>query len=107
MSWKNRVVLFWYSLEDDVIERVRISDVIMHVWGDKECKWESDKIPTQRNQRAEGRNYKGTLPAKGIFARNILDFDYQNIKILSHSSNTKKRHSYDLRTVTKVGILHI
>ena len=70
------------SLEDDVIERVRISDVIMHVWGDKECKWESDKFPLSGINVQKVETYKGYSSCKrnickkyfGILIIRILRF---------------------------------
>ena len=63
----------------DVIENIMISNMRMEVLG--ENTYEEREIPSHTGIRAEGHNYKGLLPAYGLFARNVKDLEINNFDV--------------------------
>lgn len=74
--------------DNNIIEDIFISDVYLKKWGDSISPYSSFRnIPGHYEKRAEAHNYNGTLPSKGLFARNVKNLNVTNLQVKDKIDN--------------------
>ena len=75
--------------EENGIEDIHITDFIFTTQGGMKACDSLKIIPTHEKKRAEGFNYKGQLPAYGLFARNASGVCLRNFQVRTRNADER------------------